>query len=239
MMRADKGRLSLQSTMPSICHTETRSGGRSIASKRNAAKELASGFTALAGVLLTLGVWAADMGNMVETCTSCHGNDGVTTEADVPTIAGYSADYISAQMDAYKKKERACPETDIRSGGKKGTKSDMCQVVKDLGDADIDQLAKYYAKKKFVPAQQNFDPASAKKGKEIHDVNCDKCHQQGGSLANDDAGILAGQRMQYLKAQLEDFRSGKRSMMKNMKSKIDRLQKDDFDALINYYGSLK
>jgi sulfide dehydrogenase cytochrome subunit len=238
-MRADKGGLFPRPIIPLIWHTETRSRDRSIAMKRNAEKVLASGCTALAGIFLALGAWAADINNMVETCASCHGNDGVSTVADVPTIAGYSSDYISSQMEAYKKKERSCPETDIRSGAKKGTKSDMCQVVKDLGDADVDQLGKYYAKKKFVPAQQNFDPTLAKRGKEIHDVNCDKCHQQGGSLANDDAGILAGQRMQYLKAQLEDFRSGKRSMMKNMKSKIDRLQKDDFDALINYYGSLK
>lgn len=220
-------------------HAETRSRGRSMAMKRNATNVLASGGAALAGAFLALGVWAADINNLAETCASCHGKDGVSTEADVPTIAGYSADYISSQMEAYKKKERFCPETDIRSGGRKGTKSDMCQVVKDLGGADFDQLAKYYARMKFVPALQNFDAALAKRGKEIHDVNCDKCHQQGGSLANDDAGILAGQRMQYLKAQLEDFRSGKRPMMRNMKSKIDRLQKDDFDALINYYGSLK
>jgi sulfide dehydrogenase cytochrome subunit len=207
--------------------------------KRNATKALAAGGTALAGALLALGAWAADVNGIVETCASCHGNDGVSTEADVPTIAGYSAQYISDELAAYKKKERPCPETDVRSGGKKGTKSDMCRVAQGLGDSDIDQVAKFYEKKKFVPAQQNFDPALAAKGKGIHDANCDKCHQQNGTHPDDDAGILAGQRMQYLKAQLEDFKAGKRTMLKSMKTKIDKLQKDDVDALTNYYGSLK
>lgn len=203
--------------------------------KRNATKALAG----LAGICLSLGVWAADVNGIVETCASCHGSDGVSAEADVPTIAGYSAQYISDELGAYKKKERPCPETDVRSGGKKGTKSDMCRIAGDLGDSDIDRVASFFAKKKFVPAQQNFDPALAAKGKEIHDVNCDKCHQQNGTRPDDDAGILAGQRMQYLKAQLEDFKAGKRTMLKSMKLKIDKLQKDDVDALVNYYGSLR
>lgn len=207
--------------------------------KRNATKALAAGGTALAGVFLALGAWAADINSIVETCSSCHGNDGVSTEADVPTIAGYSAQYISDELAAYRKKERPCPETDVRGGARKGTKSDMCRIAKDLGDSDIDQVAKFYEKRKFVPARQSFDPALAAKGKEIHDVNCDKCHQQGGTRPDDDAGILAGQRMQYLKAQLEEFRLGKRGMLKSMKLKIDKLQKDDVDALVNYYGSLK
>lgn len=202
---------------------------------RNATKALAG----LAGACLSLGVWAADPNSIAETCASCHGADGVSAEADVPTIAGYSAQYISDELAAYKKKERPCPETEVRSGAKKGTKSDMCRIAEDLGDSDADQVAKFYEKKKFVPAQQNFDPALAAKGKEIHDANCDKCHQQNGTRPDDDAGILAGQRMQYLKAQFDNFKLGKRKMLKSMKTKIDKLQKDDVDALVNYYGSLR
>jgi len=207
--------------------------------RRDAANVLASGCAALAAVLFAPGAWAADVNALVETCASCHGNDGVSAEADVPTIAGYSAQYISEQLKAYQKKERPCPETDVRSGAKKGTKSDMCQVAKDLGDSDIDHLASFFEKKKFVAAQQSFDAALAAKGKEIHDANCDKCHQQNGTRPDDDAGILAGQRMQYLKAQFEDFKAGTRTMLKSMKTKIDKLQKEDVDALVNYYGSLK
>lgn len=235
-MPIDKILLFLRLTMPPILLKEPSNRSRSMSVQRTAAKFAAWGCTAL---FFAPGTWAADVNKVVETCASCHGNNGVSTEADVPTIAGYSAEYFSGAMSAYKKKERPCHETEIRSGEKKGTKSDMCRNVKDLSDADIDQLAKFYAGKKFVRSPQNFDPVLAKKGKEIHDVNCDKCHLEGGSVASDDAGILAGQRMQYLKAEFEDFKSGKRIPPKKMKLKIDKLEKDDIDALINFYDSFK
>jgi sulfide dehydrogenase cytochrome subunit len=188
---------------------------------------------------LATGAWAADVNKLAENCANCHGKDGASTESDVPIIGGYSAPFISDSLAAYKKKERPCPETKYRGGDKKGQKSDMCQVAKDLSDADIKQLAQHFAGKKFVRAQQKFDAALAKKGKEIHEHNCDKCHSEGGSLASDDAGILAGQWMPYLKEQFKDFKAGKRPMVKKMTPKIEKLEPADIDALVNFYGSFK
>ena len=188
---------------------------------------------------LATGAWAADVNKLVDNCTNCHGKDGASTESDVPIIGGYSAPFISDSLAAYKKKERPCPETKYRGGDKKGQKTDMCQVAKDLSEADIKQVAQYFAGKKFVRAQQKFDPALAKKGKEIHEHTCDKCHSEGGSLASDDAGILAGQWMPYLKEQFKDFKAGKRPMVKKMKPKLEKLEQADIDALVNFYGSFK
>ena len=193
----------------------------------------------LFGLSLASGAWAADVNKLVENCTGCHGKDGASTESDVPIIGGYSAPLISDSLTAYKKKERPCPETKYRSGDKKGQKTDMCQVTKDLSEADIKGLAQHFSGKKFVRAQQKFDPALAKKGKEIHEHTCDKCHSEGGSLASDDAGILAGQWMPYLKEQFKDFKAGKRPMVKKMKPKMEKLEQADIDALLNYYGSFK
>jgi sulfide dehydrogenase cytochrome subunit len=204
---------------------------------RRAAKFAALGCAALLSSLLADGAAAADASNLIESCATCHGKDGISPDAGMPVIAGFSVQYVTNQLTEYRSKKRPCPETEIRSGEKKGTKSDMCQSAKDLSDADIEQVANYYGKKKFVRTQQNFDPALAKKGKEIHNDACDKCHQEEGSLPTDDSGILAGQRMQYLKAQLEDYKSGNRIPFKKMKPKVTKLQRDDIDALVNYYGS--
>lgn len=193
--------------------------------------------TAVFSFSLACGAWAADVNKLVETCTNCHGKDGVSTESDVPTIAGYSADSLSSNLSAFKKNERPCPETKIRAGEKKGTKTDMCKSVKDLSDGDIKEVAEYYAGKKFVRATQKFDPALAKKGKAIHDANCEKCHAEGGSVAKDDAGILAGQWMPYLEETFKQYSSDKRPMPKKMKPKMEKLDKAAIDALINYYGS--
>lgn len=193
----------------------------------------------LFGLTVASGASAADVNKLAEGCASCHGKDGANAESDVPNIGGFSAKYFAITMEHYKKKERPCVETKIRSGDKKGTTSDMCQVVKDLSDDDIKQVAEYFAGKKFVRTAQKFDAALAAKGKSVHDKSCEKCHSEAASKADDDAGILAGQKMHYLKEQTEFFLAGKRPMHKKMKPKLEALSKDEVEAVINYYGSLQ
>ncbi|MCR4301482.1 MAG: c-type cytochrome [Sulfuricaulis sp.] len=193
----------------------------------------------LFGLFLATGAWAADVNKLIESCANCHGKDGASTESDIPIISGFSSQYIIDSMVTYKKKERPCPETKYRTGDKKGQKIDMCQVAKDLSEADVKQLAQHYAGKKFVRAQQKFDPALAKKGKDVHAGQCEKCHSDGGSLAADDAGILAGQWMPYLEETFKEYATGKRPQPKKMKPKMDKLDKAQTEALIHYYGSFK
>jgi len=201
------------------------------------------GTAGLLGAMLSLsvagGAWAADVNAIVAGCANCHDKDGVSTSANVPIIAGLSAAYITDEIANYKKKERPCPQTEVRAGDKKGTKTDMCEVVKDLTDADAKSVADFFAGKKFAPANQSFDAGQAKKGQQIHAQNCEKCHSKNGSLADDDSGILAGQWTPYLKEQLALFTSGKRVADPKMKPVIARLDNDAFDALLNYYASLK
>jgi cytochrome subunit of sulfide dehydrogenase len=182
---------------------------------------------------------AADVNKIVESCANCHGKDGASTEADVPTIAGYSAAYLAESMNTYKKKERPCPETKYRAGDKKGQQTDMCKTVANLSDADVKAVAGYFAGKKFVRAKQSFDPALAKKGKELHEFHCEKCHSDGGSVADDDAGILAGQHKGYLAETFKEYTSGKRPMPEKMKPKIEKLDKANIDELVNYYASFQ
>jgi sulfide dehydrogenase cytochrome subunit len=195
--------------------------------------------TALFSLSLATGVWAADVNKLVEICASCHGKGGASTESDVPIIGGYSAEYLTGSLTAYKKQERPCPETKYRTGDKKGTKTDMCQTVKDFSASDMKQVAQYFSEQKFVRASQKFDPVLAKRGKDIHEQNCEKCHSEGGTVAGDDAGMLAGQHMAYLDEAFKEFNSGKRPMAKKMKPKLEKLDKAGIDALINYYGSFK
>lgn len=194
---------------------------------------------ALFGFSLMSGAWAIDVDKLVETCANCHGKGGASTESDIPIIGGYSAEFLVNNLTAYKNKERDCPETKYRAGSKKGTKTDMCQIVKDLNDSDIKQIAQFFAKQKFVRAKQKFDPALAKKGKEVHDMYCEKCHSEGGTVSKDDAGMPAGQWIPYLKQAFDEFNSGKRPIAKKMKLKMDELDKADIEALINYYASFQ
>jgi sulfide dehydrogenase cytochrome subunit len=193
-------------------------------------------------LILSIGLGSALVaraGDPAAACAGCHGTDGISSDASVPTITGMSFDYFADSMHAYQKKLRSGTEMTIISGDKKGSKSDMVKAVADLSDADIDALAKIYSNKKFIRAKQSADPALAAKGKEIHDKLCDKCHTEGGSAASDDSGILAGQWMPYLKAQMVDYKTGKRPVPTKMQPKLDQVQTSDFDALVAYYGSAK
>jgi sulfide dehydrogenase cytochrome subunit len=195
--------------------------------------------TMLCGIALAGGAWAADVNKVVEDCAGCHGKDGASTDSEFPIIGGYSATYLGSSLTAYKKKERPCPEAKYHSGAKKGQKTDMCSIAKNMSDADIKQVAQFFAGKKFVRAQQKFDAAMAEKGKQIHERKCEKCHSENGSLASDDSGILAGQWIPYVQQSMKEFLSGKRPMDKKMKPKIEKLDKADLDALAHYYGSFK
>lgn len=199
----------------------------------------ASVLAAALSLSIASGAWAADINVVVTGCANCHDKDGASTAPGVPVIGGLSSAYIVDEITDYKKKERPCPPTEIRAGDKKGTKTDMCEVVKDLSDADAKQVADFFAGKKFVKATQSFDAALAKKGEQIHQQNCEKCHSKGGSAADDDSGILAGQWMPYLKEQMTLFVSGKRIADLKMKPVISKLDDAGFDALVNYYASLK
>jgi len=194
---------------------------------------------ALFGLSLATPASAADVDKLVETCAACHGKAGASTEKDVPIIGGYSQKYLDVSLKAYKSKTWPCPETKIRTGPKKDTKTDMCKVANDLSDSDMEQVTKYYSEQKFVRAKQEANADLAAKGLEVHNKNCKKCHSEGGSEASDDAGIQAGQQMGYLDTTFKALVAGERPMKKKMKVKFDTLNKEDIEALINYYGSLK
>jgi len=191
---------------------------------------------------LSAGVLAADVNKdvtkLVEGCADCHGENGASTETDIPIIGGYSVEFLTSNLKAYKDKERYCPETKFRTGSKKGTKTTMCQIAKDMSGSDIRQIAEYFSKQKFVRAKQKFDPELAKKGKLVHDQYCEKCHSEGGTVASDDAGMPAGQWIPYLRHAFDEYYSGKRPVGKKMKAKLDEINKAEVEALIQYYGSI-
>ncbi len=166
---------------------------------------------------------------LADTCAGCHGPDGVSYGPATPTIAGASSEYIIEMMTAYKNAE--APSTI------------MTRIAKGYTGEQIALMAGYFAKQEFVAQDQTFDADKAAKGAKLHDKYCEKCHAEGGSSAEDDSGILAGQWKPYLAYTLEDFLSGSREMPKKMKKKMKKMiaKKGDgsVELLLNYYASQK
>ena len=93
--------------------------------------------------------------------------------------------------------------------------------------------------KQMIFSGTRIDAALAEKGKGVHDELCEKCHSAGGSLASDDAGILAGQWIPYQEATYKDYSTGDRAQPKKMKKKMDKLDEETTKQLIHYYGSFQ
>jgi sulfide dehydrogenase cytochrome subunit len=181
---------------------------------------------------------AADASTTFEQqCAGCHGRNGVSGESSIPTIAGYSTKYIVESMRNFRKKTRACAEVSVVTGPKKGTKSDMCKVSAELSDSDVDGLARYLASQKFVRAKQSFDAAKAQRGASVYKLRCEKCHENNGASADEDNGILAGQWTPYLRDQLANFRSGKRPLDDKMKQRLDKVSKEEEEAVLHFFAS--
>ena len=180
---------------------------------------------------------AADIDALMENCNGCHGDGGVSQWNDVPTIAGIDAFGIADGLFMYRDEERPCSESEYRQGDTSRAATTMCAVTADLSDDDIEALGDAYGELSFVAAAQDFDAALAEAGAAVHKQQCDKCHSDGGSNVDDEASILAGQRMGYLENTFAWYVSDERPQDKKMKEKIDALSADDVTALIHYYAS--
>ena len=180
---------------------------------------------------------AADLDAIIEDCNGCHGDNGVSQWADVPTIAGIDSFGIADALFMFRDEERPCSESEYRQGDTSRAATTMCALSADLSDDDIELLGDAYAELEFVPAAQDFDAALAAAGAAIHEQNCDKCHSDGGSNVDDEASILAGQWMGYLEASFTDYLSGDRDTDKKMKEKLAALSADDINALLHFYAS--
>ena len=64
-------------------------------------------------------------------CQTCHGLDGIAKLPDAPNLAGQPATYLARELNAY------------RSGARRNEV--MSVAAKTLSDADIRDLAAYYA----------------------------------------------------------------------------------------------
>ena len=113
----------------------------------------------------------------------------------------------------------------------------MNEIAKGLSDEEVLNLADYFSKRDFKPAQQSVNTELARRGEVIHKRSCERCHTDNGAHPVEDAAILAGQWTPYLRRQFDNFLSGKRMVPRSMLRRIKKLSEDDIEALLNFYAS--
>src|SRR5689334_14464896 len=139
----------------------------------------------------------------VNLCSTCHGPRGISTSPEFPILAAQRADYLEAQLDAFRAKTRE----------EKIAHDFMWGIAYNLDDAMIKNVALYYSTQPPSPGRPG-DPALATKGKELFDKGipgrgipaCASCH---GANAEGIAGFprLAGQHAKYVVSQLNYIQS--------------------------------
>ena len=159
-------------------------------------------------------------------CTSCHGEDGNSKIANIPSLAGQPEFFILNQL--FLMREGVRP---IES---------MMPLVKGMKDADIDALARHFARLEPKPSNEPIDPALVKRGAELAaSLRCASCHLPN-FAGQQQIPRLAKQRVDYLIRSMKEFRDNKRSGADTLMSNaVAGLSDADLAALAHYTASIE
>jgi cytochrome c553 len=153
-------------------------------------------------------------------CAGCHGETGITKMPGMPSLIGLDTKYFVAAEVAYKSGQR---------------KHDMMKtLVSALSDADVNNLALFYALQKPRKAQTP-SPGNQAAGKAAA-AACAGCHGEGGVSANAGTPSLAGQDAQYFADAMRAYRDGSRAEP-SMKAPAASVDENTVKNLAAYYAN--
>jgi len=157
---------------------------------------------------------------LVAGCNSCHKPRVPVT----PLLAGQSEQYLRAVM------------LQLRDGSLGSLI--MGDILRDLSEEQIDALAKYYGGAEWVSVQQETNHARVTAGAAVHLRRCAGCHGPGGRQTLGLIPRLAGQQIDYIRAQLKTYQDP-RSKLPNevMRTVLRGLSPRDLDALAQFYAA--
>ena len=169
-----------------------------------------------------------------ELCQGCHGENGISVDDMVPNLAGQYADYIAKEL------------RDFQSGAR--THQIMSGVAITVNEGEINDIAAYFATQKQMQGDGSGDNPVGRnlfhKGDPKRKIAaCENCHGITGKGMAPNVSlfpVLGGQRKGYLRAQLQNWRSGERhNSLSNVMNKFARPLKDsEIEALVDYISGL-
>lgn len=183
----------------------------------------------LLAVTLPVSVLAADLAagmQKAQTCVACHGPEGNSASPAIPSLAGQPAQFIATQLVMF------------REGRRKDAQ--MSPFATGLANADLNNLAAYFAAQKLVLPTREAPSATAEVGARLaQQFNCTQCHGPA-LMGQQHIPRLAGQQMDYLKTQLLGFKASTRfDMDGQMTSAVQALSEADIATLADYLSALK
>lgn len=180
--------------------------------------------------LLALAVALPASPSVLDSCTDCHGSDGMgRSDPMIPVIAGMPSGHIEEAIFAYIDGARRCV-----------AEPRMCAAVARLSAPEVLEVADYFAAQQRGSPKEAFDPALAAVGARLHRQHCSTCHLP----PHDDdvayaVGIpLHGQRPGYIRYAINAYLDGDReALLEAMARQLQQLEPSDLEALVNHYAS--
>jgi cytochrome c553 len=158
-------------------------------------------------------------------CMSCHGPAGNSEIAEIPALAGQTAQAITTSLYHFREGNRKNPV--------------MSPFAANLSNADMNNLAAYFASEKRIPAPYTPLAESLAQGPELaKKYNCVQCHGAA-LLGQQHIPRVSGQQHAYLLAQLKGFKATTRyDMDGNMSSAASMLKDNEIEILADYISGL-
>jgi cytochrome c553 len=160
-----------------------------------------------------------------EPCAKCHGPDGNATIPGTPSLAGQPNYFTHWQLIKF------------RDGRRQDTQ--MSPFAQNLSDADMADLAAFYAAQAPRRRESAVDPARVKAGEPLAaQHHCTSCHTPT-LTGQQQVPLLAGQDLAYLQKLLRGFRDGTASDLDGTMTMAARpLSPEDVENLAHYLASL-
>jgi cytochrome c553 len=161
---------------------------------------------------------------LAESCTGCHGPDGISQTPKTPSLAGQPDEFTQWQLVYF------------RSGTRKDQA--MQPIAESLEANDVRNLGAYFASLPPPKAPDAQDPSTQVGAKLATQHRCTFCHGEHYE-GNKAVARLAGQREDYLYKALSDFKSGVRtgSGVASMADVVYSLHDDDLKQLAHYIAT--
>jgi cytochrome c553 len=159
-------------------------------------------------------------------CAGCHGEKGVSSRQNTPSLAGHPMLYTQIQLFLFREGQRVNEE--------------MNAVTSGMSDDRLTALADHFQKLAATPPTAAPDPALDARGREIAASHrCGSCHLPD-YAGRDQMPRLSGQREDYLLKALRDYKNGARAGDgAQMAEVVYGLGDDDLKAVAHHIAHFK
>lgn len=181
---------------------------------------------ALAATVLVGATTAAaeEIDDLVELCTTCHGEDGRPIEPDYPIIWGQEFYYLYVQLKDYQAGRR---ENEIMQG-----------IVADLTKEQMQALSQHFSEREWPRIGFGASEVDIAQGEIATGAGqCTQCHL-GGYDGDSRIPRLAGQNPAYLERTMLEFKNRVRMNAPDKGALLRAYEDDDIRAMANLLAGL-